>query len=195
MSLWSVPNLTTPGLWTVTWRHLPQSHFLPLILIPFAPSQSTASSVQPLPHHPLDLDPPTPPWLTPSGASWSPGGLPSQLTKVRRTPLCTQALRQGLLESGSLAALYRAQEAPCLHFPGNLPTWRLLMSSPLSPTPGTYLSRERCQVASGHIPCIVRRSSKEACQQAGCCYDNTREVPCYYGNTGTTFHTKHDAIL
>ncbi|XP_019609545.2 zona pellucida sperm-binding protein 1 [Rhinolophus sinicus] len=50
---------------------------------------------------------------------------------------------------------------------------------------GTYLSRERCQVASGHIPCIVRRSSKEACQQAGCCYDNTREVPCYYGNTAT----------
>nr|KAF6468813.1 zona pellucida glycoprotein 1 [Rousettus aegyptiacus] len=50
---------------------------------------------------------------------------------------------------------------------------------------GTPLTPEQCQVASGHIPCIVRRTSKEACQQAGCCYDNTREVPCYYGNTAT----------
>ncbi|XP_023378656.1 zona pellucida sperm-binding protein 1 [Pteropus vampyrus] len=50
---------------------------------------------------------------------------------------------------------------------------------------GTHLTPEQCQVASGHIPCTVRRSSKEACQQAGCCYDNTREVPCYYGNTAT----------
>ncbi|MEJ1273402.1 zona pellucida glycoprotein 1 [Cricetulus griseus] len=50
---------------------------------------------------------------------------------------------------------------------------------------GTHLSQEQCQVASGHIPCMVKSSSKEACQQAGCCYDNTREVPCYYGNTAT----------
>ncbi|KAK2100390.1 Zona pellucida sperm-binding protein 1 [Saguinus oedipus] len=35
----------------------------------------------------------------------------------------------------------------------------------------------------------MRGTSKEACQQAGCCYDNTTEVPCYYGNTGTTSHT------
>ncbi|XP_051002861.1 zona pellucida sperm-binding protein 1 [Acomys russatus] len=50
---------------------------------------------------------------------------------------------------------------------------------------GTHLPQEQCQVASGHIPCMVKGSSKEACQQAGCCYDNTREVPCYYGNTAT----------
>ncbi|ELK13491.1 zona pellucida sperm-binding protein 1 [Pteropus alecto] len=50
---------------------------------------------------------------------------------------------------------------------------------------GTHLTPEQCQVASGHIPCTARRSSKEACQQAGCCYDNTREVPCYYSNTAT----------
>lgn len=61
----------------------------------------------------------------------------------------------------------------------------------LSPTLGTHLSQERCQVAAGHIPCMVQSSSKEACQQAGCCYDNTTEVPCYYGNTGTTSHPKH----
>nr|XP_020031776.1 zona pellucida sperm-binding protein 1 [Castor canadensis] len=50
---------------------------------------------------------------------------------------------------------------------------------------GTHLSQEQCQVASGHIPCMVRSKYKEACQKAGCCYDNTREVPCYYGNTAT----------
>ncbi|XP_008583834.1 PREDICTED: zona pellucida sperm-binding protein 1 [Galeopterus variegatus] len=49
---------------------------------------------------------------------------------------------------------------------------------------GTHLTQDQCHVASGHIPCRVR-SSKEACQQAGCCYDDTREVPCYYGNTAT----------
>nr|KAF6439567.1 zona pellucida glycoprotein 1 [Molossus molossus] len=49
---------------------------------------------------------------------------------------------------------------------------------------GTHLSPEQCQGDSGHIPCTVR-SSKEACQQAGCCYDNTRDAPCYYGNTAT----------
>ncbi|KAM9658839.1 zona pellucida sperm-binding protein 1 [Trichechus inunguis] len=50
---------------------------------------------------------------------------------------------------------------------------------------GTHLTQEQCRVATGHIPCTVRRNSKEACQQAGCCYDNTREVPCYYSNTAT----------
>ncbi|KAM5317316.1 zona pellucida sperm-binding protein 1 [Glossophaga mutica] len=50
---------------------------------------------------------------------------------------------------------------------------------------GTHLTPEQCQGDAGHIPCIVKRSSKEACQQAGCCYDNTRDVPCYYGNTAT----------
>uniref|UniRef100_G1T9Y8 Zona pellucida glycoprotein 1 n=1 Tax=Oryctolagus cuniculus TaxID=9986 RepID=G1T9Y8_RABIT len=50
---------------------------------------------------------------------------------------------------------------------------------------GSHLPQEWCQVASGHIPCIVQSSSKEACEQAGCCYDSAREVPCYYGNTAT----------
>ncbi|XP_036916495.1 zona pellucida sperm-binding protein 1 [Sturnira hondurensis] len=50
---------------------------------------------------------------------------------------------------------------------------------------GTNLTPEQCQGDTGHIPCIVKRSSKEACQQAGCCYDNTRDIPCYYGNTAT----------
>ncbi|XP_045433465.1 zona pellucida sperm-binding protein 1 [Pipistrellus kuhlii] len=50
---------------------------------------------------------------------------------------------------------------------------------------GTRPSPEQCRGDSGRIPCVARGSSKEACQQAGCCYDNAREVPCYYGNTAT----------
>nr|KAF6275671.1 zona pellucida glycoprotein 1 [Myotis myotis] len=50
---------------------------------------------------------------------------------------------------------------------------------------GTRPTPEQCRGDSGHIPCMAQGSSKEACQQAGCCYDNTRDVPCYYGNTAT----------
>ncbi|XP_007519711.2 zona pellucida sperm-binding protein 1 [Erinaceus europaeus] len=49
---------------------------------------------------------------------------------------------------------------------------------------GSQLTEEQCQVDSGHIPCLVG-SSQQACQQVGCCYDNTSAVPCYYGNTVT----------
>ncbi|XP_037374177.1 zona pellucida sperm-binding protein 1 [Talpa occidentalis] len=61
---------------------------------------------------------------------------------------------------------------------------------------GTRLTQDQCQVASGHIPCQVR-SSKAACQQAGCCYDNTRVVPCYYGNTVTVqcFRSGHAVLV
>uniref|UniRef100_A0A673TY48 Zona pellucida glycoprotein 1 n=1 Tax=Suricata suricatta TaxID=37032 RepID=A0A673TY48_SURSU len=63
--------------------------------------------------------------------------------------------------------------------------------------PGAPLAPEQCQVPSGHIPCVVRRGSKEACQEAGCCYDNSREVPCYYGNTATVqcFRDGHFALV
>ncbi|XP_052618834.1 zona pellucida sperm-binding protein 1 isoform X1 [Peromyscus californicus insignis] len=66
------------------------------------------------------------------------------------------------------------------------PQWGTLGPSELTKldSVGTHLPQQ-CQVASGHIPCMANSSSKEACQQAGCCYDNTREVPCYYGNTAT----------
>ncbi|KAM5223945.1 zona pellucida sperm-binding protein 1 [Hipposideros larvatus] len=159
-----------------TWT--PDGHLAPPTT--FSLSTPHTHPLRPSPEHSFIRPPPASP-----GASWSTGALKSQLTQVRRTPLCTYTLGRGLLESGSLTALYGAQEATSLHLPGSLPTWLLLVSSPLSPTLGTYLSRESCQVASGHIPCVVRGSSKEACQQAGCCYDNTREVPCYYGNTAT----------
>ncbi|XP_042531712.1 zona pellucida sperm-binding protein 1 [Dipodomys spectabilis] len=66
--------------------------------------------------------------------------------------------------------------------------WGLLLKDQATTKPyhtGTHLPRKWCHVTSGHIPCMARNSSKEACWQAGCCYDDTREVPCYYGNTAT----------
>ncbi|XP_025213558.1 zona pellucida sperm-binding protein 1 [Theropithecus gelada] len=74
----------------------------------------------------------------------------------------------------ALATLVQPHWGPLEHWDVNKPDYI-----------GTHPSQEQCQVASGHLPCIVRRTSKEACQRAGCCYDNTREVPCYYGNTAT----------
>ncbi|NWS49703.1 ZP1 protein, partial [Probosciger aterrimus] len=56
---------------------------------------------------------------------------------------------------------------------------------PLCATPGTQLTREQCQVAIGRMPCVAPRG-RDACLQAGCCYDDMdRAAPCYYGNTAT----------
>ncbi|NWY35798.1 ZP1 protein, partial [Pheucticus melanocephalus] len=57
---------------------------------------------------------------------------------------------------------------------------------PLSASPpGTQLSREQCQVPVGRMPCVAPQG-RDACLQAGCCYDDMdRTTPCYYGNTAT----------
>ncbi|NWH22226.1 ZP1 protein, partial [Grus americana] len=56
---------------------------------------------------------------------------------------------------------------------------------PLTAAPGTQLTREQCQVAAGRMPCVAPQG-REACKQAGCCYDDMdRVTPCYYGNTAT----------
>ncbi|XP_065611853.1 zona pellucida sperm-binding protein 1 [Cyrtonyx montezumae] len=50
---------------------------------------------------------------------------------------------------------------------------------------GEPLTREQCQVAVGRLPC-VSPPGRDACLQAGCCFDDTdRVTPCYYGNTAT----------
>ncbi|NXH16796.1 ZP1 protein, partial [Bucco capensis] len=50
---------------------------------------------------------------------------------------------------------------------------------------GSQLTREQCQVAVGKMPCMAP-AGREACLQAGCCYDDMERVaPCYYGNTAT----------
>ncbi|KAK4822799.1 hypothetical protein QYF61_019990 [Mycteria americana] len=57
--------------------------------------------------------------------------------------------------------------------------------SPPPATPGTQLTREQCQVAVGRMACVAPQG-REACLQAGCCYDDMdRVAPCYYGNTAT----------
>ncbi|XP_004770521.3 zona pellucida sperm-binding protein 1 isoform X1 [Mustela putorius furo] len=65
------------------------------------------------------------------------------------------------------------------------------------PYSGAPLTPELCQVPSRAISCGVGRSSKEACQQAGCCYDNSRAIPCYYGNTATVqcFRNGHFVLV
>lgn len=104
-------------------------------------------------------------------------------------------LALGLMGGGVGEALSWAQEAAPSISVQFLP-WLLLTSSPLClPALGTRPTPEQCRGDSGHIPCMARGSSKEACQQAGCCYDNTRDVPCYYGNTGTPFHAQQGPIL
>uniref|UniRef100_A0A8C4UDW1 Zona pellucida glycoprotein 1 n=1 Tax=Falco tinnunculus TaxID=100819 RepID=A0A8C4UDW1_FALTI len=56
---------------------------------------------------------------------------------------------------------------------------------PPSAGPGTQLTREQCQVTAGRMPCVAPQG-REACLQAGCCYDDMdRIAPCYYGNTAT----------
>ncbi|KAF3822125.1 hypothetical protein GH733_007499 [Mirounga leonina] len=64
------------------------------------------------------------------------------------------------------------------------------------PYPGVRLTPGRCQVSSRPIPCGVR-SSEEACLQAGCCFDNGGEIPCYYGNTATVqcFRNGHFVLV
>ncbi|OXB57428.1 hypothetical protein ASZ78_010143 [Callipepla squamata] len=53
------------------------------------------------------------------------------------------------------------------------------------PSHGEPLTREQCQVAVGRLPC-VSPPGRDACLQAGCCFDDTdRATPCYYGNTAT----------
>ncbi|XP_072194118.1 zona pellucida sperm-binding protein 1 [Excalfactoria chinensis] len=50
---------------------------------------------------------------------------------------------------------------------------------------GEPLTREQCQVAVGRLSC-VSPPGRDACLQAGCCFDDTdRATPCYYGNTAT----------
>ncbi|NXG65404.1 ZP1 protein, partial [Hemiprocne comata] len=61
----------------------------------------------------------------------------------------------------------------------------LRAASPSVSPPGTPLTREQCQVTVGRMACVSPQG-REACLQAGCCYDDRdRVTPCYYGNTAT----------
>ncbi|NWQ96088.1 ZP1 protein, partial [Burhinus bistriatus] len=103
----------------------------------------------------------------------------------------------GLLQPGLVRPGLQPQAQPGLLRPGLQSQPSLLQSTalfypsagagrcPLSVTPGTQLTREQCQVAVGRMPCVAPQG-REACLQAGCCYDDMdRMAPCYYGNTAT----------
>ncbi|XP_053801530.1 zona pellucida sperm-binding protein 1 [Vidua chalybeata] len=80
------------------------------------------------------------------------------------------------------------QPQPGLLHPGIHSQPSLLQSTALfypSPGAGTQLTREQCQVPVGRMPCVAPQG-RDACLQAGCCYDDMdRTTPCYYGNTAT----------
>ncbi|XP_075357946.1 zona pellucida sperm-binding protein 1 [Mycteria americana] len=80
------------------------------------------------------------------------------------------------------------QAQPGLLRPGLQSQASLLQSTALfypSAGAGTQLTREQCQVAVGRMACVAPQG-REACLQAGCCYDDMdRVAPCYYGNTAT----------
>ncbi|XP_077640455.1 zona pellucida sperm-binding protein 1 [Lonchura striata] len=80
------------------------------------------------------------------------------------------------------------QPQPGLLHPGIHSQPSLLQSTALfypSPGAGTQLTREQCQVPAGRMPCVAPQG-RDACLQAGCCYDDMdRTTPCYYGNTAT----------
>ncbi|XP_033918188.1 zona pellucida sperm-binding protein 1 [Melopsittacus undulatus] len=104
--------------------------------------------------------------------------------------------RPGLLRPGLHAQPHpglgrpglQPQAQPGLMRPGLQSQPSLLQSTALfypSAGAGTPLSREQCQVAVGRMPCVAPQG-RDACLQAGCCYDDMdRTVPCYYGNTAT----------
>ncbi|XP_039559441.1 zona pellucida sperm-binding protein 1 [Passer montanus] len=77
---------------------------------------------------------------------------------------------------------------PGLLHPGIHSQPSLLQSTALfypSPGAGMQLTREQCQVPAGRVPCVAPQG-RDACVQAGCCYDDMdRTTPCYYGNTAT----------
>ncbi|XP_075019569.1 zona pellucida sperm-binding protein 1 [Calonectris borealis] len=91
--------------------------------------------------------------------------------------------RPGLVRPG-----LQPQAQPGLLRPGLQSQPSLLQSTALfypSAGAGTQLTREQCQVGVGRMPCVAPQG-REACAQAGCCYDDMdRIAPCYYGNTAT----------
>uniref|UniRef100_A0A8C3BTC1 Zona pellucida glycoprotein 1 n=1 Tax=Cairina moschata TaxID=8855 RepID=A0A8C3BTC1_CAIMO len=93
------------------------------------------------------------------------------------------APRPGLVRPG-----LQPQAQPGLLHPGLHPQPGLLRPTALfypSAGAGMQLTREQCQVAAGRLSCMAPQG-RDACLQAGCCYDDTdRATPCYYGNTAT----------
>ncbi|XP_037258447.1 zona pellucida sperm-binding protein 1 isoform X1 [Falco rusticolus] len=100
-------------------------------------------------------------------------------------------VRPGLQAQPQLGLVHpglQPQPQPGLLGPGLQSQSGLLQSTALfypSAGAGKPLTREQCQVTAGRMPCVAPQG-REACLQAGCCYDDMdRIAPCYYGNTAT----------
>ncbi|XP_054132489.1 zona pellucida sperm-binding protein 1 [Melozone crissalis] len=125
---------------------------------------------------------------------FAPGLYPKFILGVK----INQGFAQGFISPG-----HQAEPQPGLGLPGLRPQPGLLhpgihtQPSLLQPTAlfypspgavlpaGTQLTREQCQVPVGRMPCVAPQG-RDACLQAGCCYDDMdRTTPCYYGNTAT----------
>ncbi|KAG8505741.1 Zona pellucida sperm-binding protein 1, partial [Galemys pyrenaicus] len=148
----------------------------------------------------------------PTAHAWTPPGPPQAPLATSWSSLPTPSVRS------LLPAPHHASPSPAHPEPGSVQPAAASPSlgpAPSHPTPtrhpwgtwelsevdepaytGTHLSPGQCQVASGHIPCQVR-SSQAACQRAGCCYDSSGVVPCYYGNTVTIqcFRSGHVVLV
>ncbi|XP_071284537.1 zona pellucida sperm-binding protein 1 [Agelaius tricolor] len=122
----------------------------------------------------------------PGQPSNSQTGLPGHTGLLHPSP----ALVQPGLSSwpGFISPGLQAEPQPGLLHPGIHTQPSLLQPTALfypSPGAGTQLTREQCQVPVGRMPCVAPQG-RDACLQAGCCYDDMdRTTPCYYGNTAT----------
>ncbi|XP_074951185.1 zona pellucida sperm-binding protein 1 [Phalacrocorax aristotelis] len=172
----SQPGLVRPGLQTHSHASLLRPGLQSQAGLPHPGSQSQAGLVRPAlqsqagqvhPGHPR-------PGLVPPGFQSRPG--------LVRPGLQAQP-QPGLVRPG-----LQPQAQPGLLHPGLQSQASLLQSTALfypSAGAGTQLTREQCQVVVGKMPCMAPQG-REACLQAGCCYDDMdRVMPCYYGNTAT----------
>ncbi|NXL54269.1 ZP1 protein, partial [Podilymbus podiceps] len=173
------PGVARPGLQTHSQAGLLrpglQSHAGLSHTGPVRPAlQSQAGLVQP--NHPR-------PGLARPGLQSRPGlvgpGLQAQLQPGLVRPGLQPQAQPGLLRPG-LQSQASLLQSTALFYPSAGAGPR-----PLAAAPGAQLTREQCQVTVGRMPCAAPRG-REACRQAGCCYDDMdRVAPCYYGNTAT----------
>nr|XP_054491397.1 zona pellucida sperm-binding protein 1 [Agelaius phoeniceus] len=122
----------------------------------------------------------------PGQPSNSQTGLPGHTGLLHPSPVLVQP---GLSSwPGFISPGLQAEPQPGLLHPGIHTQPSLLQPTALfypSPGAGTQLTREQCQVPVGRMPCVAPQG-RDACLQAGCCYDDMdRTTPCYYGNTAT----------
>ncbi|NWI32253.1 ZP1 protein, partial [Sula dactylatra] len=180
----SQPGLARPGLQTHSQAGLLRPGIQSQTGLPHPGSQSQPGMMHPGLQSQAGLVHPgnSRPGLVHPGFQSRPGlvrpGLQAQLQPGLVRPGLQPQAQPGLLRPG-LQSQPSLLQSTALFYPSAGAVF------PHSATPGTQLTREQCQVAVGRMPCVAPQG-REACLQAGCCYDDMdRIVPCYYGNTAT----------